>query len=491
MNDEFKKDIDIKFCRLSKPILNTTDLPLSGIYNDINIKEYPNFPLKNKFKNFGVSSPDYIGANNLFQLNSSFGKLLTEETIEGLVILTNVSIREITIINLEISFNFEETKEEYKNNINKGEYKKTLPITLPGQNNSLLILPSQSFSIKIQNYLKYSGKYTINVNFRTKCPFYTQYYYSHKLKTKLKNNNKDYIINKDNKIEYIISKVFSFIVNYPFAIKAVFRMNQIKEEYFIEINITNQSIYILTLPDLIITPKIRKNNVLKPELNLKQIQINENDPEIGGIPNNSKILSLYPYEEVNLLFKSDSSEIFLSEESFILYIKWLNFFDFSPKTFEYEFKNGLNIYNEYFFFKIHERPLGNIIQNNIFPIVFQFITKQPDKEFSLVISECKNNFSDNTSNNDYKKENKNLCVILKDGNKEVNIKIKEYKIEINRNCPKNNVNIICKCDKLGIVSFPKINIKLYQIDNNKENKIAEYVYKDILSFNCVQNVQLI
>ena len=52
MNEELKinKDIDIKFTRLSKPILNNIDLPLSGLYNDINSKEYSNFPLKNKFK---------------------------------------------------------------------------------------------------------------------------------------------------------------------------------------------------------------------------------------------------------------------------------------------------------------------------------------------------------------------------------------------------------------------------------------------------------
>ena len=53
------------------------------------------------------------------------------------------------------------------------------------------------------------------------------------------------------------------------------------------------------------------------------------------------------------------------------------------------------------------------------------------------------------------------------------------------------MNIICKSNKLGIVTFPKIFIKLYEIENNKEKKIAEYIYKDFLSFKCVQNVQLI
>ena len=93
MSEDLKpyKDIDIKFTKLSKPILNTIDLPLSGLYNDINNKEFSNFPLKNKFKNFGISSPDHIGLENIFKLNNSFGRLLTEEILEGLIILTNIS----------------------------------------------------------------------------------------------------------------------------------------------------------------------------------------------------------------------------------------------------------------------------------------------------------------------------------------------------------------------------------------------------------------
>ena len=218
MNEEFKnlkEDIDIKFTRLSKPILNNIDLPLSGLYNDINSQEYSNFPLKNKFKNFGISTPEYMGTENLFLLNNSFGKLLTEEVIEGLVILTNKSNREITISNLEISFNNEEKKTENNNE----KYQKTLSINLPGPDNSLLFLPKQTFSIKIQNYLKYPGKYTINVNFKTKCPVYTQQYFSSKQKAKIKDFHKDFIINKDNQIELIINKIFSFQVYNPFIIK--------------------------------------------------------------------------------------------------------------------------------------------------------------------------------------------------------------------------------------------------------------------------------
>ena len=494
MSEEIKiynKDIDVKFTRLSKPNFNILDTPLSGLYNDIDNKEYSNFPLKNLFKNFSVSPQNYIGVENLFQLKSAFGKLLTGEYIEGLVILTNISDRDIILSNLEISFKVEGVTIQKEKNDEPEEA--SLAITLPGVNNSLLLLPNQSHSIKINNYLKYAAKYTINVIFTTKSSFYNQQLYNIRQRTKVKENHRDYFI-KDNQIEYKYNKIFFFIVNYPFVVKETFKMNQMKEEYLIEINIKNQSIYMLTMPDLIIIPKKRNDIHLKPIVNLNEIQSNENSSEIGGFENNSKILSLNPEEEVNLLFRSDSSEIFLNEKNFILCIRWLNVFDFVPKTFEYEFKNGLEIFNDYFAFQIVERPMGNIIQNNNFPIVFQFINKQLDKAFLIEISEYKNNENiqeQNSENNTDNNKNINDNIIIENNNRNINIQIKEYKIEINNNSPKSNVNIVCKSDKLGIVFFPKIQVTLFEIENNEEKKISEYIYKDLLSFNCVQNVQLI
>ena len=254
-------------------------------------------------------------------------------------------------------------------------------------------------------------------------------------------------------------------------------------------NIKNPTKHLLTIPDLIITSKNKKANI-KPVLNLTEIQNDEN----GQLENNTNLFSLQPNEEVNLLFKSESNDIFLNEKYFILYIKWLDFFDFSPKVFEYEFINGLDIFNDYFIFQIVERPMGNIIQNNNFPIVFQFTKKQRNKNYAIIIKEFKSNEplnekDDNLYNN--KNRNESTNILIKNDKKEIYIKIKEYKIEINDNSPKCNVNIICRSDELGIVSFPKIQITLFEIENNNENKISEYTYKDLLSFNCVKNVQLI
>jgi hypothetical protein len=94
------------------------------------------------------------------------------------------------------------------------------------------------------------------------------------------------------------------------------------------------------------------------------------------------------------------------------------------------------------------------------------MTKLPNLNLSLTISEY---------NTDDKKDN------------EIDIKIKEYQFELNNINQKYDINIMCKSDKIGIVKFPKIIIKM---DNNIGNK-EEYIYKDLLCFNCVENVQLI
>ncbi len=455
MYEELKtyQDIDIKFNRISKPLFNFIDLPLSGLYNDINATENQNYPLKNKFNNFNINTN--LGVENLFQIKSNFDKLLTEETLEAVIILTNISNKDIVIKDLEISLILDKNKKIKKN---------SQKMKLPDKDNTLYLLSNKSYSIKIRNIFKEEGKYSFEIKFNAKSAFYDQQYYLMKQKSKIKESNRYKII--DNHVEYLIDKIFSFNVNVPFDVKTKFIINQTKEEYFIEVKIKNKSKYYLTLPDLIIKPKNKNNIFLKPILNLNEIQENSN---VNNKIKNTKIFSLKPEEELTIFFINNNKEIFLLEEYFILYIKWLNIFDFFPKNFSYEFKNNLNIFNSYFVFQIISRPTGNIILNDNFNVIFQFITKLPKKKFFLKI----------------------FCDTINDD--EINIEIKEYKIELNEKYPKINVNILCKSDKLGKVKFPEIKLILYELneENNTENEIEKYSYKNLICFNCIENVQLI
>jgi len=104
-----------------------------------------------------------------------------------------------------------------------------MAIPLPDKDSTLFLSKSQSYSIKFKNYLKKSGKYSLDVKFWTKCDFYDQQYYLMKQRNKIRENNKYKII--ENHVEYYNNKLFDFNVNHPFDIKAIFRMNQMKEEY--------------------------------------------------------------------------------------------------------------------------------------------------------------------------------------------------------------------------------------------------------------------
>ena len=457
MNEELKtyQDIDIKFKRISKPLFNSIDLPLSGLYQDINIVENNIYSLKNKFKNFVINNN--IGAENLFQLKNNFDKLLTEETLEGIIIITNISNKEIIIKNLEISLIYEKNE----------KMAKKLKINLPGKDNTLILSSNKSYSIKIKNSFKKEGKYSFEIKFIKKGNYYDQQYSLMKQKFhKIKESNNFYKIN-ENHVEYFINKIFTFNVNDPFDINVKFNMNQLKEEFFIEIEIKNKSNYYLTLPDLIIKPKNKNNIFLKPIINLNEIQENCN---FDKNMKNTKILSLQPEEKITIFFKNNNKEIFLLEEYFILCIKWLNLFDFFRKNYTHEFKNTLNIFNPYFVFQIISRPNGNIILNDNFLIIFQFISKFPKKNFFLKI----------------------FCEKINDD--EINVELKEHKIELNENNQKFDVNIFCKSDKIGKIKFPELKIILYELinDNNNEEKlIKEYLFQNIICFNCVENVQLI
>ena len=180
MYEELKiyQDIDIKFNRISKPLFNSIDLPLSGLYQDINNIEDQNYNLKNQFKNFVINNN--IGADNLFQLKNNFDKLLTEETLEGIIILTNISNKDIIIKNLEITLIYEKNEKMAKN----------MKITLPNKDNTLYLSSNKSYSIKIKNSFKKEGKYSFSIKFIKKSNYYDQQYYLIKQRVKIRDSNK-------------------------------------------------------------------------------------------------------------------------------------------------------------------------------------------------------------------------------------------------------------------------------------------------------------
>ena len=468
------KDIEIKFYRLSLPTFNSSLLPLSGLYHNIDLIEDKDFPLMNKFSNFDINNN--IDISNLFTLSSSFGKVFLNEKLDGLITFSNNSDNVITIRDLEISIIIE-TKPDSKTKDNK----QILDIKLPPD--GMQIKPKHAHTVKMSLSLDYVSKYTIDINLKTRSSAYNTQFNMLKLKGVLvKEYTKEYRIVNGN-VETFNNKRLTFDVNYPFKIYEKFHNYQMNVCY-IEIKIKNNTIYPLTIYTLSLIPKSKKNlkisnlfmtNTIDKNTRIPLVQsleeINKNEDENldKEIPNNfkSRFSTIEPDEELNLLFKNTDPNLCGIETKFILEINWLNLFDPNPKKYSYEFNNILNTFNEFYKITVIDKPKGNIIKNKNFNVVLQLEAKIPEKK-------CVINLSQEPLKDDDKSNDREIEII----------DIVEKKIELNKEKQKGNFMIICKSDMIGNVYLPRLKFLLYE--ENNINPI-EKVYESLLFFNCVEN----
>ena len=465
------KDIEIKFYRLSLPLFNDSNQPLSGIYHNIESIEDKNFPLKNIFSNFDVSRN--ISIDNLFTLSSSFGKVFLNEKLDGLITFSNTSENFITIKDLEITI-IVESKPDSKPN------KKILDIRLPPD--GVQIKPKQAHTVKMSISLDYVSKYTIDINLRTRSSAYNTQFNMLKLQGLVKDFTKEYHIVNGN-VETFNNKRLTFDVNYPFKINEKFHNYQMNICY-IEIRIKNNTIYPLTIYTLSLIPKSKKNLKISDLLlssskekitkiplvqSLEEINKNENENLDKKIKNTfkSRLITIEPDEEINLLFKNSEPNLFGTETQYILEINWLNLFDPNPKKYTYEFSNNINTFNEYYKITVFEKPKGDIIKNQNFNVVLKLESKNPEKKY--VISLNQEPLKDNDKSNDREIEI---------------IDIIEKKIELNKEKQNGKFMLICKSDIIGNVYLPRLKFLLYE--ENNINPI-EKVYDTLLFFNCVEN----
>ena len=467
------KDIEIKFYRLSLPLFNTSNNPLSGLYHSIESKEDKQYNLKNKFTNFDLCNN--VGFENLFSLSSSFGKVFLNEKLDGLITFQNTSDNFVTIKDLEISIIIE-AKPETKTKENK----QILDIRLPPD--GIQIKPRQAHTVKMSLSLDYVSKYTIDINLRTRSTAYNTQFNTLKLKGLVKDYTKDYHI-VNGSVEAFNNKKLTFDVNNPFKVNEKFHNFQMNA-CFIETKIKNNTIYPLTIYSLSLIPKTKKNLKISELLltnkldkttriplvqNLEEINKNENENIDKNISNNfkSKFITIEPDEELNLLFKNTDPNSFGTETQYILEINWLNLFDPNPKKYIYEFNNTLNTFNDYYKITVIEKPKGDIIKNQNFNIILKLETKNPEKKYVITIGQ--ESLKDNDKSSDREIEI---------------IDIIEKKLELNKEKQSDNFMLICKSDILGNVYLPRLKFLVYE-----ENNINPFgkIYDTLLFFNCIEN----
>ena len=469
------KDIEIKFYRLNLPLFNTSSHPLSGLYHNIDSKEDKHFSLKNKFSEFDLCHS--IGFENLFSLSSSFGKVFLNEKLDGLITFSNTSDNFVTIKNLDVSIIID-AKQEDKDKDKKKENKEPLNIKLPPD--GIQIKPKQAHTVKMSISLDYVSKYTIDINLRTRSTAYNTQFNTLKLKGFVKENTKDYHIINGN-VEAFNNKRLTFDVNNPFKVSEKFYNFQMSTCY-IETKIKNNTIYPLTIYNISLIPKTKKNLKISDLLltnnkdvitkiplvqNLQEINHEENENLDKSTSNKfkSKFITIENDEEINLLFKNTDPNLFGTEAQYILEISWLNLFDPNPKKNIYEFSNILNTFNDFYKLTVIEKPKGDIIKNQNFEIVLKLETKNPDKNYIITLGQEALKDNDKTSDREI----------------EI-IDIIDKKIELNKEKQNGKFKLICKSDILGNVYLPKLKFLVYG-DNINPN---EKVYDTLLFFNCIE-----
>ena len=463
-----KKEVEIKFYRLLPPYHNPSYLCLSGFYHNIESLENQEYPLENKFQNFNIIPPSALPFENFFSLSQNFGRVYHKDLLEGLLLFKNKSDHEVTLKSLEVSIIVDE-KIETKTK----KFKNILDIKFPKE--GVILDKYEVYSIKFMNKLEFASKYTILTELKVKSATY-DYQYNEAKQKNLIREEKDYIVEGES-IIIPISKKLTFDVNYPFKVYEKFYNYQLNT-CFIELKINNKTIYPITITDIYLLPKSNSEKKFTLLDSLQELSQNQSQKlfdfedtpapsnEASSSPLQSKFLTLQSDEELTILFKMTEPDLFYNEEKYILNIKWLNSFEVNEKEFLYEFSNILNTYNNYYKITVVEKPQNSIILNQNFKIILKVQTKNPNKRYTISLSQ--EALRDNDKSND----------------KEIEIiDIKEKEIELNKNKTEDNFILICKSDILGNVYLPRLKFLLYE-DNNTNP--TGNVFDALLSFNCLE-----
>ena len=442
---DFPRDIDIKCLRIVSPIFNNGIIALNGLYHDLsNIEDKNKFPLQNKMVNFSIPINDGINIGNAFTLSSKFGKVLSTEELEALLIFINKSNNDIELKDIKIN-----VSTELKDNNNKLELKK---FSCNTPSNKIILKGLTSISFKLKFTIDSIAKYLIDITMICQSKNYDNIYRKEISSQQPIRNSTDKYKIIDGKVELNFSKRLTFETLFPVKTTERFFNNQMKE-CFIEETIINQSNRTLILFDMKLSCQSKPNEFF----------------ELINGENLTNII-IEPSIELNVIFKITDPNIFLNEKYFILQINWGNLFDINPKKFIKNIENGIDVYNSNFTLNIVDTPGKNILENQSFKVIFSLNKKS---KINLVI------FVEIVSLKDNEKSNDREIEI---------IDIVDKKIELTKDNPLNTFCLICKSDVLGNVTLPKIKLTVFDSSNNEQLDI--YAYEKLLTFNCVTDMNL-
>jgi hypothetical protein len=222
------------------------------------------------------------------------------------------------------------------------------------------------------------------------------------------------------------------------------------QRWCVELRVENKSKTTLMIKNVELHPETKKDNIVYPCLSDTQ---------------NTNIL-LQPDETFNYLLSTDNANGFLSSPSLSVNVNWRSMFNPQQKVVKKIIKNEFyNVDNNYFKLKVSETP-STVQVGSVFKVIFELVNKTTSTLLLTI---------------DYEKHNEqdvieDRCVDIVD--------VVDKHIEIN----KNDMNakkfcVICKSNVIGNVGLPPLVVKF-----NSKN---QFVYNKLLSFDCIEEVNLL
>ena len=444
--------LEIKFYRLTSPLFNYSNLPLSGLYNPLINPESSEYQLNPDLKDFETSS-GFVNMENLLSMPSKKnGKILLDDTVKNVITFVNNSKEVLILKELNIILS-NKLKEEF------------IDLNLEQNKNQIKIPPNKSHSIFFHFKAKTVGKLQLKIQCHSLSKLYDNYYYKQKQLHIISESTKDYII-INNSVEFIEFQKYNFEVENPFIIREkLYHINV--NQCLIYLRIKNNVDVILTILDLYLIPKNKIPNKIEMIKSLEEVKNSRDNKNKTDNFEDSKYITLQPREELMLGFRINNPDFFYDVNEFTLNINWLKNFDFNQKTFRHDFPNKLNTFNEFYKINIIEKPEGDIIVNQNFKITINLKIKNKEKKLKITLNQ------EQIQDNDSKSNDREIEII----------DIIEKEIELNAKTPNNNFTLICKSDILGNVYLPKLIFTISEGDKIVLPKV--YKYDSLLSFNCI------
>lgn len=241
----FDSFLETKILRFFNPKMNTSNIPLNGVYNAFeNLETDQGFLLENKMKNFDIGSSKCVSVDNMFTLTTSFGKVLLNDRLEALILLFNKSDKPINFSSLKISVNIEQKHSTPESRI---------PIQLPRQDISIEGRQFISFPLSIN--INCESKYSIEIEAGYTSQIFNDIYNRERQisQVTIKSTTQSYRI-ESNRVVRLFTKTLFFETLNPFKVKEKWH-NQEMKQCLVEISIDNQALMPLRILNIELCPK--------------------------------------------------------------------------------------------------------------------------------------------------------------------------------------------------------------------------------------------